>query len=114
MNIPHSTQELEKKDSNSDSIQVRDNNGYTRLVITSEIRIPEAKKIESQTQSRKKSLVWWIKAVVWCSILIITFLVFLKWGMPFLIQKVFQVLLSDLFISSSAYLFQFYTLFSSS
>ncbi|XP_075486447.1 uncharacterized protein LOC142526060 [Primulina tabacum] len=88
MNIPHSTQELEKKHSNRCSSQVRDNDGYTRLVITNEIRIPEAKTFESQTHSRKKSLIWLIKAVVWCSILIIIFLVFLKWGMPFLIQKV--------------------------
>ncbi|XP_075478031.1 uncharacterized protein LOC142519029 [Primulina tabacum] len=85
MNIPHSNQELDTKHASS---LVRDSSGYRKFVIANEIRIPEANTFESETQSGKKSLLWWIKAAVWCSILIITLLVFLKWGMPFLIQKV--------------------------
>ncbi|XP_073119646.1 uncharacterized protein [Henckelia pumila] len=88
MNIPHSTQDLDIKLARSGSGQVRDNNGYTRFVIANEMRTPEANTFESQTQSRIESLMWWIKAVIWCSILILTLLVFFKWGMPFLIQKV--------------------------
>ncbi|KZV30598.1 hypothetical protein F511_05748 [Dorcoceras hygrometricum] len=88
MNIPNSTLELERKHSSRGSNQVRNSNEYTRFVIPNEIRIPEANLNQSRTPLTTKSILWWIKAVAWCSISIIALLIFVKWGMPFLIQKV--------------------------
>ncbi|KAI3448400.1 hypothetical protein Pfo_005065 [Paulownia fortunei] len=90
MKIPDST-ELKKKPDNSRG-QVREDSEYVRLVIPNELRVIEA-DTESQTQSRKRSLIWWIKAIMWCSITIILLLIFVKWGVPFLVEKVLFPLL---------------------
>ncbi|XP_051145541.1 uncharacterized protein LOC127261294 [Andrographis paniculata] len=80
MKTPVST-ELEKK-------QVReDNSEYVRLVIhNNELKLPEV-DTESQTRTRK-GRTWWIKAIIWCIIAIILTFVLVKWGMPFLVEKV--------------------------
>ncbi|KAL3620745.1 hypothetical protein CASFOL_035657 [Castilleja foliolosa] len=55
--------------------------------------IPEADIIEPQRQERKKPLVWWIKAVLLCLLTAILLFVFVKWGLPFLVEKVLFPLL---------------------
>lgn len=81
--MPDSAEELEKKHDNS-----RLDSEYVRLVISNELQEPEA-DTESQPQPRKNPLVWWIKVAIWCSITIIVLLIFVKWGVPFLVEKVF-------------------------
>ncbi|KAL6501347.1 hypothetical protein OROHE_024994 [Orobanche hederae] len=90
MKKPDST-ELDKKHDNSRG-QVREDSEYVRLVIPSELRVPES-DTESQTQSRRKVLIWWIKFVIWCSITLTFLLVFVKWAVPFLVEKVLYPLL---------------------
>ncbi|KAL2491059.1 SUPPRESSOR OF AUXIN RESISTANCE1 [Abeliophyllum distichum] len=68
--------------------QVREDSEYVRLVIPNELRISEPNTLESQAQGRKRSLIWWIKAITWCSITIVFVLIFLKWGVPFLLEKI--------------------------
>ncbi|KAK6121249.1 hypothetical protein DH2020_045023 [Rehmannia glutinosa] len=91
MKRPDSTEQLEKKHDNSRG-QIREDSEYVRLVIPNGVRLPEA-DTESQTQSSKRSLKWWIKAMIWCSITIILLLIFVKWGVPFLVEKVLYPLL---------------------
>ncbi|KAL8027302.1 hypothetical protein ABFX02_14G086800 [Erythranthe guttata] len=87
--MPDSTEEeLEKKLDNNNN----NNSEYVRLVIPNELRAHEV-DTESQAQSRKNPLVWWIKAAVWCSITILLLLIFAKWGVPFLVEKVLFPLL---------------------
>ncbi|KAK6121288.1 hypothetical protein DH2020_044991 [Rehmannia glutinosa] len=91
MKRPDSTEQLEKKHENSRG-QVREDSEYVRLVIPNGVRVPEA-DTESQTRSSKRSLKWWIKAMIWCSITIVLLLIFVKWGVPFLVEKVLYPLL---------------------
>ncbi|KAL6514736.1 hypothetical protein OROGR_020315 [Orobanche gracilis] len=90
MKKPDST-ELDKTQDNSRG-QVREDSEYVRLFIPSEQRVPES-DAESQTQSRRKVLIWWIKFVIWCSITLTFLLVFVKWAVPFLVEKVLYPLL---------------------
>lgn len=86
---PHSTDDLTKANANSES-RIRESE-YVRLVIRSEPRIAEADNLESQLPARKRSAVWCFKAMIWCSITIIVLLIFVKWGLPFLFEKVFHL-----------------------
>ncbi|KAL3635193.1 hypothetical protein CASFOL_019740 [Castilleja foliolosa] len=91
MKRPDST-ELEKKDDNSSRSQIREDSEYVRLVIPSERILAEA-DIESHTQTKKQALIWWTKFVIWCLITLLLLLVFVKWGVPFLVEKVLYPLL---------------------
>ncbi|XP_042518198.1 TVP38/TMEM64 family membrane protein slr0305 [Macadamia integrifolia] len=59
-----------------------------RLVISNEPRIAEVNVLQTRAGIRFKSFSWWMKALLWCCILIVLLLVFLKWGVPFLLEKV--------------------------
>ncbi|XP_051146388.1 uncharacterized protein LOC127261981 [Andrographis paniculata] len=92
MNMPDSSEELEK--GSADSVgQVREDSEYVRLVIPNEPRMAEAGALNSQTQERKSSRSWWMKAIIWCSIIAIFLLIFVKWGVPFLVEKVLYPIL---------------------
>ncbi|KAI3445517.1 hypothetical protein Pfo_002182 [Paulownia fortunei] len=91
MKMPDST-ELEKNHAKSGR-QVREDSEYVRLVIPNEIGIPEADILESQAQERKRSLMWRMKAIIWCLITVIILLIFVKWGVPFLVEKVLYPIL---------------------
>ncbi|KAL7124965.1 hypothetical protein ABFS83_14G084200 [Erythranthe nasuta] len=88
--MPDSTEEeLDKKLDNNNN---NNNSEYVRLVIPNELRAHEV-DTESESQSRKNPLVWWIKAAVWCLITVLLLLIFAKWGIPFLVEKVLFPLL---------------------
>ncbi|KAL0454540.1 UNVERIFIED_CONTAM: hypothetical protein Slati_0793200 [Sesamum latifolium] len=91
MKTPNSTEEFEKKHDNSGG-QVREDSEYVRLVISNETGLAETDS-ESQWQSRKRSLIRWIKALLWFVITVIAVLIFIKWGVPFLAEKVLFPLL---------------------
>ncbi|KAJ0926628.1 putative SNARE associated golgi family protein [Helianthus annuus] len=62
---------------------------HVRLVISSnETRVAEADALQSQTERSNQCLKWWIKAVTWSVIAIIVTIIFLKWGVPFVFEKV--------------------------
>lgn len=87
MKMPESTDELKKNHANSEC-QVREDSEYVRLVIPSELRKCEPDILESQGQEREGSRIWWVKTTIWCSITVIILLIFVKWGLPFLVKKV--------------------------
>ncbi|KAK6159717.1 hypothetical protein DH2020_003098 [Rehmannia glutinosa] len=86
--MPDSTEEFERIHAYMGG-QVREEDSESvRLVMPNELRTPEPDILESETQKRKRSLIWWVKAIILCLITVILLLVFVKWGLPFLVQKV--------------------------
>lgn len=71
---------------------VRENSEYTRLVISNELHSVETEILQPQAEARTKSFMWWIKAFLWCMVVIIFLFISLKWGVPFIFQKVLLIL----------------------
>ncbi|KAB5573356.1 hypothetical protein DKX38_000550 [Salix brachista] len=67
---------------------VREDSEYVRLVISDEPRAPEFDISQLQSRARIKAFIWWIKALIWCLVITILLLVLVKWGVPFLFEKV--------------------------
>ncbi|KAG7973514.1 hypothetical protein I3843_06G000100 [Carya illinoinensis] len=67
---------------------VRENSEFARLVISREPSSVEADVLQAQAEARTKCFMWWVKALLWCMVIIIFLLMFLKWGLPFLFEKV--------------------------
>lgn len=88
--MPSSSVELVKH-ANSEH-HVRENSEYARLVISSEPCSAKADILQPQADARTKSFLWWIKVLLWCMVIIIFLLIFLKWGVPFLFEKVLPIL----------------------
>lgn len=84
---------------------IKEDSEYVRLVVSSEA----GPTSEPQLQTRTKSfIIWWIKAFAFCVFLLLVSLVLLKWGLPFLFEKVSLLLYFFIFISTS---FNFYAYF---
>ncbi|XP_057503010.1 uncharacterized protein LOC130786681 [Actinidia eriantha] len=73
------------KDSLNGRGHVREDSEYVRLVISDEPSLSDA--VQPQTETNK-SFIWWIKAILWCFITILLLLIFMKWGVPFIFEKV--------------------------
>lgn len=72
--------------------QISEGSECVRLLIPNETEIPEVDTSESETHDRKWSSIWWVKAILWCAVSVIILLVCIKWVVPFLAEKVFQVI----------------------
>ena len=84
-----SSEEMDKGDGNSVRRTREDGSEYVRLVISTDQRVAEADTaVLPQSSEKLKSLVWWIKALTLCFLIIILSLLFFKWGVPFLFEKV--------------------------
>jgi hypothetical protein len=88
--MPSSSVELIKQ-ANSEH-HVRENSEYARLVMSSEPSSAEADILQPQAEAKTKSFLWWIKVLLWSIVIIIFLLIFLKWGVPFLFEKVLPIL----------------------
>lgn len=67
---------------------IREDSEYVGLVTSDLTKRSEGGALHSQAAIRSKSFIWWIKALILCSTSIAIFLIFLKWGVPFLFEKV--------------------------
>ncbi|KAL6329244.1 hypothetical protein AAG906_014856 [Vitis piasezkii] len=85
--MPNSSEEMDKLNTNSGH-NVREESEYVRLVISNEARLSEADILQPQAETRIKSFIWWIKALIFCVVNIIFLLIFLKWGAPFMFEKI--------------------------
>ncbi|KAK7331212.1 hypothetical protein VNO77_25430 [Canavalia gladiata] len=83
---PESSEELEKH-ANSGH-HVRGNSEYVRLAISDEPRAVETEMLQPQAESRIKSFKWWMKVFLWCFVIVVLALVLVKWGVPFVFEKV--------------------------
>lgn len=89
MKMPDLTEEPEKIKQNESKAQGKEDSEYVRLVVPDELRTHETYTV-SQTPPRKRSFAWWIRAIIWFSLTMILLLVFVKYGVPFLVEKVLQ------------------------
>ncbi|XP_022855801.1 uncharacterized protein LOC111377016 [Olea europaea var. sylvestris] len=87
-----SPEELEKSHANSADLLTEGSN-HVILDMPNEARLPEMSNLESQSKSRKRLLMWWIKVAILCLVIIGILAIFLKWGAPFLIEKVLYPIL---------------------
>ncbi|KAF8394777.1 hypothetical protein HHK36_020992 [Tetracentron sinense] len=85
--MPNSSEELGKHSANS-GYHMREESEYIRLVVSNEPTMANVNILHPPAEARLKSLIWWIKALSWCVVTIIFLLIFLKWGVPFLLEKV--------------------------
>ncbi|XVE91073.1 hypothetical protein DITRI_Ditri20bG0126700 [Diplodiscus trichospermus] len=87
--MPSSAKDPEKQGTNSGHLS-RVNSEYVRLVTSNE---PAAAAVGThilppQPPTGSKTFIWWIKAFIFCIFTVILLLIFLKWGVPFLFEKV--------------------------
>eukprot|EP00262_Sarcandra_glabra_P006556 TRINITY_DN18897_c0_g1_i1.p1 TRINITY_DN18897_c0_g1~~TRINITY_DN18897_c0_g1_i1.p1 ORF type:complete len:329 (+),score=32.27 TRINITY_DN18897_c0_g1_i1:142-1128(+) len=82
-----SSEELEERRLNSEQHMMGDSE-FVRLVVSNEPGIAEVDILQPQGKSKLKSFVWWTKTLLCCLVLIIFSIIFLKWGVPFLLEKV--------------------------
>ncbi|KAL8155720.1 hypothetical protein AgCh_000936 [Apium graveolens] len=68
--------------------QAKEDSEYVRLVISNEPRTLDADNLQPRSQPRIRSFNWWIKAIMLCLITIVALLIFVKWGVPFLFEKI--------------------------
>ncbi|KVH16502.1 SNARE associated Golgi protein [Cynara cardunculus var. scolymus] len=71
----------------------REDSEHVRLVISNERGTAEADTFQPRTERSNESLKWWIKTVTLSIIAIIVTIVFLKWGVPFIFEKSFLLLI---------------------
>ncbi|KAE8731844.1 MLO4 protein [Hibiscus syriacus] len=85
--MPDSSKDLDKHD--ADSMQhPREGSEYVRLVVSNEPTADGMNVLLPRSPTRSKTFSWWIKAFVCCIFIMILILVFFKWGVPFLFEKV--------------------------
>ena len=89
--MPNLAEGADKLNTNSGQ-NVREDSEYVRLVIPNETRLSEADNLQPREETRIKSFIWWLKALVFCIVSIIFLLICLKWGVPFVFEKVFPIL----------------------
>lgn len=68
--------------------QLKEDNEYVRLVVNDQPNSWESNSLLTQEQTRRSYLTWWIKASILCVLSLIVLFGFVKWGMPFLFEKV--------------------------
>lgn len=66
-----------------------DNSEYVRLVTSGLAKTTEANGLAPRGRARRlRSLMWWIKALILFCFAVLVTVVFVKWGVPFIFEKV--------------------------
>ncbi|XP_038680711.1 transmembrane protein 64-like [Tripterygium wilfordii] len=81
------SEELGKEGANSQHYSIEDNE-YVRLVISNEPGATEADMLSSQANTRIDTSIWWLRALFLSIVVIICLLILVKWGVPFVFEKV--------------------------
>lgn len=84
LQMPNSTNEFGKHIVD----KVREDSERVRLVVSNEPLAAETENLRTQEES---TLIWWIRALALCIVALILGLIFVKWGVPFLFEKVIPV-----------------------
>ncbi|KAL1358758.1 hypothetical protein HN51_004005 [Arachis hypogaea] len=80
------SEELEKHATSGH--RARGNSEYVRLAISDEPRAGEVEISQPQAEPGINAFWWWMKVFLWCIIIVVLSLVLLKWGVPFIFEKV--------------------------
>ncbi|KAF6163431.1 hypothetical protein GIB67_029280 [Kingdonia uniflora] len=83
-----SEDDLIKDNANSRQQHTREDSEYVRLVISDEPRITEVDYSQPQTGLRGRSFNWWVKVLSLGLVSVILIIISIKWGVPFLLEKV--------------------------
>lgn len=67
---------------------MQDDSEFVSLVTSAITKRPEASTLHSQAETRSESFIWWIKILISSISAVAVVLVLLKWGVPFLFEKV--------------------------
>lgn len=82
----------ESVDGNLDSVRhMREDNEYVRLVVAHEAAAAETVLTVSQSEARSKRLMWWLKVLGLSAFALLLTLIFAKWGVPFVFEKVISL-----------------------
>ncbi|KAK1279104.1 hypothetical protein QJS04_geneDACA015734 [Acorus gramineus] len=82
-----SSEALGKLRANSEQ-HIRVDSEYVRLVVSDEPNVSESVNLQLQETYKCRSFMWWMKALFGCFIILLLLAAFLKWGVPFLLEKV--------------------------
>ncbi|KAF8401187.1 hypothetical protein HHK36_012118 [Tetracentron sinense] len=85
--MTNSFEELGEHHANSGH-HMREDSECVSLVMSNEPTMANIDILHPQVETRHKYLIWWIKALSWCVVTIFFLLIFLKWGVPVLLEKV--------------------------
>ncbi|XXG80296.1 hypothetical protein AAC387_Pa09g1204 [Persea americana] len=85
-------EEVGKHNANSRQ-HMREDSEYVRLVLSDEPSIEEVDILHSRSTEKYKSLTWWIKALLGFTVSTVFLLISIKWGVPFILEKVLLPLL---------------------
>ncbi|XP_047329102.1 TVP38/TMEM64 family membrane protein YdjX-like isoform X4 [Impatiens glandulifera] len=85
--MPDQAKELGKDNLNGRSL-VKEGSEYIRLVIPNDPRLPQPDLLQQETETRNGKFIWWLKAFFWSVFIVIVLLAFVRWGVPFLFEKV--------------------------
>ena len=72
---------------------------HVRLVISDE-STSESDILQLQTENRDTRFKWWIKTLTFSIIAILLSILFLKWGVPFLFEKVHNITFQIILLSA--------------
>lgn len=100
MMMPESSKEMEKHATPGHHGRGRGSSEYVRLVISDEPRAVETEMLQPREESRINSFRWWMKVLLWCIASVIIGLVLLKWGVPFVFEKVLPLTLQLFWLNS--------------
>jgi len=67
---------------------IREDSEYVRLVTDNSSKRAEAEVLQSLPVTRLNPVMWWVRVLIFCSVGIGFIVILLKWGVPFLFEKV--------------------------
>ena len=77
------------EDDTSDSVpHLREDNESVRLVVVTHEASSQPETVSQSEEMQSRNLMWWFKALCLCALTLLLTLVFAKWGVPFVFQKV--------------------------
>ncbi|XP_058076711.1 uncharacterized protein LOC131225240 [Magnolia sinica] len=81
------SKELREHGDNSEQLMKEDSESV-RLFMSDEPIVAEVDVIRARATKRHKSFIWWMKTLLWCMFSIVFLLIFVKWGIPFFLEKI--------------------------
>ncbi|WOL16720.1 hypothetical protein Cni_G25508 [Canna indica] len=82
-----SSSEMLGKNNETSELQTMEDE-YVRLVVPTERRVGNSDSQHATEKANSKSWIWWMKLISGCFLVMILIFIFVKWGIPFMFEKV--------------------------